>query len=185
MRTGDRSGSGPQRGFVYLALLGLLALGGAALASVGTAWSTAAQREREAELRFRGEQIRQAIGRYRASGAQREWPVALADLLEDRRGGEPVHHLRRLWVDPFTGRPDWELIGVPAADGFRGVRSRSSAPRLTDGALVNRHAGTADDAGTAAPPARVSDWVFEHRDATPPTPPIPPAPPAARPGRPA
>lgn len=182
MRTGDRSRRGPRRGFVYLALLGVLALGGAALASVGTAWSTAAQREREAELRFRGEQIRQAIGRYRASGAQREWPTTLADLLEDRRGGEPVHHLRRLWVDPFTGRPDWELIRAQAPEGFRGVRSRSSAPRLTDGALRHRRGGAEPGDSTEGPPARVSDWVFEHRDAAPP---IPPATPPARPGRPA
>lgn len=176
MRTGERLRS--RRGFVYLALLGVIALSGAALASLGTAWSTAAQREREAELRFRGEQIRLAIGRYRASGPQRQWPGALSDLLEDRRSGEPVHHLRRLWTDPFTGRPDWELIGGPPPQGFRGVRSRSTASRLTDGALRERRLGM--QGVEAAPPPRVSDWVFEHQDPVPSTP-APPAP--ARRGR--
>lgn len=180
MRTGERSrpGWGPGRGFVYLALLGVIALGGAALASLGTAWTTASQREREAELRFRGEQIRMAIGRYRDSQMPRQWPVAMADLLEDRRSGSPVHHLRRLWTDPFTGQPDWELIGGPTPEGFRGVRSRSMAPRLTDGALKDRQPGPPGADPAAVP--RVSDWIFEHRDPVP-SPPAPSVP--ARRGR--
>lgn len=180
MQTGDLARTAPRRGFVFLALLGALALGAAALSSAGTAWSTAAQREREAELRFRGEQIRTAIGRYRAGGPERAWPRALADLVEDRRGGEPVHHLRRLWADPFTGRPDWELIGAAASPsgGFVGVRSRSSAARLTDGALKNRRLLSEDQA--SQPVARVSDWTFEYRDPVPVAPAPAPAAPARR-----
>lgn len=198
MQTGDAQRRAPRpapcRGFVYLALLGVLMLGGAGLATLGTAWSTAAQRERETELRFRGEQIRLAIARYRASGPVQAWPTSLADLAEDRRSGEPMHHLRQVWADPMTGRPDWELIEAPNPPGFAGVRSRSSAPRLTDGGLRHRRLQPDRDAPEAAP-ARVSDWVFVHRDAVAPAPapsstpssptppPVRPAPP--RPGRPA
>ncbi len=143
------------RGFTFLALLAVLALLGASLATLGTAWTTATQREKERELRFRGAQIRQAVGRYVLAQSPPRWPPTLEDLLEDRRGEQVRHHLRRLWTDPFTGRADWVLIDAAAAkDGgapptVAGVRSRSNARRLA----------VADAAGDAEDP-RVSDWQF-------------------------
>jgi hypothetical protein len=131
------------------------------------------QREREAELRFRGEQIRDAIGRYHSARQPAAWPSTLDDLLEDSRGGfegGPRHHLRRLWTDPFTGRPDWELLPAPPPQGgFVGVRSRSEARRLSlQGAA-------------AAPDPRVSDWRFVHVARTGPTAPKPASRPIALP----
>lgn len=154
MRTGSAA-----RGFTYLGLLALLAIGGAALAALGRTWSTVAQREREGELRFRGEQIRDAIGRYRRAGDPPAWPQTFEQLLEDRRGPEPRHHLRRLWPDPFTGRPDWVLLpaSAPAGvepTGFAGVRSRSDAARLAGGSVKGQ-----------GPAPKVSDWSFEYVDA--------------------
>lgn len=112
MRTGraERAGS---RGFTYLWLLFVVALGGVALAALGQRQQTVQQREREAELRFRGEAIAKAIGSYmRASpgGANSGLPQRLEDLLEDKRSGKVQRHLRRLYADPFTGRADWLLI---------------------------------------------------------------------------
>jgi type II secretory pathway pseudopilin PulG len=54
----------PPRGFTYLVLLFGLAVGGAALAALGTHWQQAAQRERETELVFRGLQLRDALQRF-------------------------------------------------------------------------------------------------------------------------
>jgi type II secretory pathway pseudopilin PulG len=159
MRTGER-------GWAYLGLLMLLALLGTALAEAGVVWRTLAQREREAELRFRGEQIREAIGRYRAATAQREWPPSLEALLEDRRGGAVRHHLRRLWADPFTGAADWVLLPPSATGqarearetrGIAGVQSRAAVPRLTDAATP-----------AAGSEPRVSDWRFVHTAAAQP-----------------
>ncbi len=145
------------RGFVYLGLLMLLALLGAALGQAGQVWHTQAQREREAELRFRGEQIRAAIVRYREATRERAWPPSLEALLEDRRDGRVRHHLRRLWTDPYTGAADWVLLPAPvagranaASPGIVGVRSRSAADRRSD-------PGTPP---IGARPA-VSDWRFE------------------------
>lgn len=162
MRSGSASRQA-SRGLTWWGLLMVLALSGAALAALGRSWSLQVQREREAELRFRGEQIRDAIGRYRDARQPAAWPTRLEDLLQDGRGGfegGPRHHLRRLWTDPFTGRPDWELLPAPPPQGgFVGVRSRSEARRLS----LQGAAASADP--------RVSDWRFVHVARTPTTPP--------------
>jgi type II secretory pathway pseudopilin PulG len=136
MPTGERAARGrPQprvdQGFTYLLLLFSVALMGAALATLGTQWQQAAQREREAELLFRGLQIRDALQRFNAltpAGA-RPLPLALDELLIDRRALVPHFHLRRLYADPFSGRADWALLR-DAAGGIVGVHSRSQRPAL-------------------------------------------------------
>lgn len=140
-----------QRGFSYLAVLFLAALTAAGLASLGQAWSTAAQRERERELQFRGEAIAEAITRYQKAAvtAQPELPRSLDDLLEDRRGPVVRHHLRQRYVDPFTGAADWELVARDAdPTRFGAVRSRSShvllRERAPDGTVLRK----------------ASDWLF-------------------------
>ncbi len=163
------SGLRSTRGFTYLGLLFLVAAGAAALATLGPRWGTAVQRDKEQELIFRGHQIARAITAYRAApgtDGKPQWPRQLEELVEDRRGIKPRHHLRRLYTDPFTGQPDWVLL--TAADGsLRGVRSRSEVPAfITDGI----------DAAAPDRPLRVSDRRFM---ATAPTPGPAPAKPAA------
>jgi type II secretory pathway pseudopilin PulG len=120
------------RGFSYLGLLFFIALTAAALAALGQRWSMAAQRERERELLFRGQAIVRAIESYAAATPGRPaYPQRLEDLVEDRRGLLPRHHLRQLYADPFTGQTDWVLIPAPSpATGILGVQSRSERPLL-------------------------------------------------------
>jgi len=124
------------QGFSYLGLLFFVAITAAALAALGQAWSTAAQRERERELAFRGGEIARAIESYAKAVPPQSglnYPTRWEDLLEDRRGAKTRHHLRRLYADPFTGKADWVLIpATPSpvnvaspALGFIGVHSRS------------------------------------------------------------
>lgn len=70
------------------------------------------QREKEAWLLFVGGEYRQALERYARAGvgAPGQGPRELTDLLEDRRGTKPLHHLRRLYADPMSGRVDWVLL---------------------------------------------------------------------------
>jgi len=141
------------RGFTYLGLLFLVAAGAATLATLGPRWGTAVQRDKEQELIFRGHQIAHAIAAYRAApgtDGKPQWPRQLEELVEDRRGIKPRHHLRRLYTDPFTGQPDWVLLTAP--DGsLRGVRSRSDVPAfITDGI----------EAAASDRPLRVSDRRF-------------------------
>lgn len=120
-----------QRGFTYLWLLFVLAAGAAGLAGLGQRASTAVQRDREAELLFRGQEIARAIAAYRTAtpGAAKVLPASWQDLLDDRRGPRSLHHLRRLYLDPFTGQPDWVLI--TAKDGrISGVHSRARVVAL-------------------------------------------------------
>lgn len=118
-----------QHGFTYLGLLFAVALTSAALAQIGQHWSGAMQRERERELIFRGQQIAAAIASYHAAPAVAEpaWPRGLGELLEDRRAAVPLHHLRRAFIDPVTGKADWVPI-LDDAGGWHGVHSRSDAP---------------------------------------------------------
>lgn len=127
MRTGDTSAR-PERGFTYLLLLLAIAIGSAGLAALGTQWRTTMQRERETELIFRGREIAAAIAAYRnAMPGLQQWPRSFDDLLDDRRGPTLRRHLRRLYVDPFTGKFDW--VPTPTDDGgFRGVHSRADLP---------------------------------------------------------
>lgn len=120
-----------QRGFTYLWLLLILAFGSAGLAALGQRTSVAVQRDREAELIFRGQAIARAISAYRAAtpGDAKTLPASLQDLLDDRRNPNPAHHLRRLYADPFTGKADWMLVATE--DGrIKGVRSRSQVAAL-------------------------------------------------------
>ena len=150
MRTGKQRGARSlARGFTYLGLLALLAIQGAALAALGRHVSTAVQRDKEAELRFRGQQIRVAINSYLQAKQPAQYPARLDDLLVDERLQPPRHHLRQVYNDPFTGKPDWEELRDATGTGLLGVRSRSDHPRLaTDGAEI------------AGEGPRVSDWQF-------------------------
>ncbi|MFT7722137.1 MAG: type II secretion system protein [Roseateles sp.] len=138
-----------ERGFSYLAVLFLVALTAAGLAALGQAWSTAAQRERERELAFRGGEIARAISAYLRAAPPGQLPASLDDLLEDRRGPSPRHHLRRRYADPFTGEPDWVLLPDAAQPGrFGAVHSRSTQPLLR---------AAAPD---GSPLRSAQDWVF-------------------------
>lgn len=152
MPTGDRS-----RGFTYLGLLFALALGGVALAALGQRWQLAAQREHEAELLFRGSEIRVALERFAAAtpAGMPQQPQTLQELLRDNRQPTPRHWLRRLYADPFSGRSDWRLLRN-AQGGITGVASSAQRPALRRHDLPDG-VGVAADAAT---PVRVGDWEF-------------------------
>lgn len=115
-----------QRGFTYLYALLLVAVSGAALAAFAEASSHAREREKLAELRWVGGQFRQAIGLYyeRSPGAVKRFPERLEDLLEDKRFLTTPRYLRQMYMDPLTGRADWETVSAPGG-GIMGVRSRA------------------------------------------------------------
>jgi type II secretory pathway pseudopilin PulG len=141
-----------QRGFTFLWLIFVLAVVAAGLAAIAQPIHLAVQREREAELMFRGGEMSRALGSYRAASpaSAAAAPATLEELLDDRRGPRPQRHLRRLYADPFTGKPDWVL--VQNDDGrITGVHSRADVIALRSVDLPTPLDG---------PPPRVSARLF-------------------------
>jgi type II secretory pathway pseudopilin PulG len=134
-------------------VLFLVAAMGAGLAAIGTWWSTVAQRDREEELLFTGEQFRGAIRSYYDSAPDgvKVFPRTLQDLVEDNRGVKPLRHLRQVFRDPMTGTRDWGVIR--AGDRITGVHS------LHAGAPIRR-AGFTQLQEDFASANSYRDWKF-------------------------
>ncbi len=112
------------RGFTYLGVLLAVAVLGIGLTAASQVWVTMARRERMVQLRWVVEQYAQAIESYHdaSPGSAKTYPGSLADLLEDKRYVTLRRHLRRVYVNPLTGKGDWELLGAPGG-GIGGVRA--------------------------------------------------------------
>ena len=138
MRASRRS---HQAGFSYLVLLFAVAIMGAGMAGTGIVWHTAQQRERETELLFIGNEIRDALASYyvRTPGNLRRYPGSLEELVKDPRFPTTVRHLRKVYRDPITGSTEWGLIPAPGG-GILGVYSKSEARplKLADFDFPNR-----------------------------------------------
>ncbi len=124
------TGKSAQSGFTLLYVLMLLVLIGMGLAAAGTLWKTDAQRDREADLLFAGDQYRQAIrSYYELDVASPRLPQSIDELLTDNRRLPPVRHLRRAYRDPFTGNA-FSLLRTPDTQGIIGVHSASTQAPL-------------------------------------------------------
>jgi type II secretory pathway pseudopilin PulG len=141
-------------GVTYLWVLLMIAVVGAGAAAAAQVWVIHAQREREAELLFVGEEIRRAIGAYFEStpGGARQYPRSLENLLRDRRYPVVRRYLRRVYRDPMIGAPDWVIVRAPDG-GIAGVHSRSREPTLKKSGFRPEHAAF-ENAATHA------DWKF-------------------------
>lgn len=124
-----------EAGFTYLWVLLLVAFLGIGLTVAVQIATTASQRDKEKELLFIGRQFRTAIARYyetQLPGGRREYPANLEDLLLDKRVPGIRRHLRKVFVDPMTGKAEWGFVRV--AGRIVGVRSLSeTVPIKQDG----------------------------------------------------
>jgi type II secretory pathway pseudopilin PulG len=142
-----------ERGFTYLGLMIVVAIMGAGLAAYGQIASHAGQREKEAELLFRGDQYRAAIASYYKK--EQRYPKALAELVEDKRYPMPVRHLRRVYPDPMTGQADWGLVEAPGGAGVMGVYSKAGTAPIKTANFPAAYQAFADA-------STYSDWKFMH-----------------------
>ncbi len=136
-------------GLVMLTLLIALMLASIALLAGMDVWALQRQRQQEEALLFVGNQYRQAIERYYLAG--RSLPMSIDDLIDDKRFPAPLHHLRRAYPDPITGRNDWELLRD--GTGIYGIRSKSDGVPIQRANFPGRYAFFAN-AQTYA------DWQF-------------------------
>jgi type II secretory pathway pseudopilin PulG len=174
-----------ERGFTYLGVLLLVALMGAVLAGTATVWRTMSQRDKERELLFVGHEFRKAIGLYyeRTPGGAKQFPKTLEDLLLDKRQLNVARYLRRLYVDPMTGKKEWGLV-KGAGGTIMGVYSLSADLPIKSG---NFDEADKDFEGTG----NYAEWKFVYvpgqagsTSAPPQGAPPPGTPPVAAPGAP-
>jgi hypothetical protein len=116
-----------------------------------------------------GRQFKAAIASYHESkllAGRKEFPATLDDLLLDSRGPGVNRHLRKVFVDPMTGKAEWGLVRV--AGRIVGVHS------LSDKRPIKQDGFDVDEAGFRHK-RMVSEWVFSYtgrpQDAGKPTPP--------------
>jgi len=130
-----------EKGFTYLWVMFTVAITGVLLAGAGQLWRTEAQREKEKELMFIGEQFRLAIGSYYESspGLPKRYPPTLEKLLLDDRFPTVKRHLRKIFLDPMTGVREWGLIMQPGI-GITGVHSLSAQAPIKRANFHERYA---------------------------------------------
>lgn len=143
-------------GFAYLWTLMLVASMGVALSIAGDVYATAARREKERQLLFAGHEMRNAIGRYynvNGENGQHQYPLTLNDLLKDPRFPNPTRHLRRLYPDPTSGKPEWGLIMLQGR--IVGVHSLSPQQPVKQDNFDDNDAGLRQK-------AHYADWRFTY-----------------------
>ncbi len=99
------------KGFTLAALMVAIGVMTVMLAVATTIWSRVAQREREEELIFRGNQYVIAIGRFYRK--YQRLPLTLEELSETKC-------IRKLYPDPMTTDGQWNLIYFSPADMSKG-----------------------------------------------------------------
>lgn len=142
-------------GFTYLGviiLVAIIALVGATLLKVDAMAQRAA---REEELLEIGAQFSQALASYAAATppGQPQQPATLAELLKDPRFPNTRRHLRKIFVDPMTGKAEWGMMYLGDKTGVVAVYSLSDAAPLKIANFDTRFPNFANK-------AKISDWRF-------------------------
>lgn len=145
----------PARGFTYLSLIVLLMIMGlvaAAALKMGTLMQRAAAEE---ELLDIGAQFSEALRSYAAATpeGQMKQPRTLQDLLKDPRFPNPRRHLRKIFVDPVTGKAEWGIVWLGDKVGVLGVYSLSNRRPLKVANFDIRFQNLENK-------ERISDWKF-------------------------
>ena len=159
-----------ERGYAMAALLVALSVMGIMLGAALPAWRTMAQREREAELVFRGEQYVHAIELFsRRTGG---FPTSLTALRDGR-------FIRKLYKDPITDT-DFQPVylgqvgvgGAPVVPGQPQQPGRGPAPLGVQGGQQQSSTGAGASQLTSAAP----QTPFSTGRGQPPTSPFGPTP---------
>ena len=149
-------GARRQAGFTYLGLIifvAIIGLVGAATLKIGALLQRAAAEE---ELLDIGAAFSAALDSYAAAtppGASPH-PPSLAELLKDPRSPAVRRHLRKVYVDPLTGKAEWGVVFLGGGEtGVIAIHSLSDAKPLKVGNFDSRFKGL-DNKDT------ISEWRF-------------------------
>lgn len=116
-------------GFAYLSLVILVAIIGIVAVTALQIGSALQRRAAEEELLEIGAEFRNALISYANAtpAGQKRTPASLQDLLKDPRYPNVRRHLRKLYIDPITGKDAWGIVELSEGSGIIGVHSLSDA----------------------------------------------------------
>lgn len=122
-------------GFTYLGLLIMLAVIALTTTTALQVGRIQQRRAAEDDLLAIGTEFRNALISYANATppGQKRFPASLQDLLKDPRYPNIRRHLRKLYVDPITGKPAWGIVTAPDGSGIIGVYSLSNATPIKIG----------------------------------------------------
>ncbi len=187
-----RSGRSRQAGFTYLGLIVFVFIIGMVGAATLKVEALLRRAQLEQELLETGAQFSAALNSYAAATprGQPRAPLSLDDLLRDKRFPNPRRHLRKVFIDPVTGKPEWGLVRAGEAGPILGVHSLSQAAPLKQANFDMRFAGFENRehlaqwrfmAQETGAPALVPPNVPARPETPPATPPPPQQPPTPDP----
>jgi type II secretory pathway pseudopilin PulG len=158
-------------GFTFLAVMFSIVLIGLSLTGAVQQWKTIMKREREAELLFRGDQIRKAIAAYQQTPGISNYPQKLEHLVKVPNISATKRFLRKVYKDPITS-DEWAYVKI--GDRIKGVYSKSEEEPL-------KQANFPEEYKFFEGKTKYSEWVFEFTPQQQVQPPQQPSQPSASP----
>ncbi|HEX8603346.1 MAG TPA: type II secretion system protein [Pseudoduganella sp.] len=152
-----RNGERPRAagGFTYIGLIilvAIIALVGATTVRLGV---TLQRAQAERDLLHIGEEFSNALKSYAAAtpAGQPPQPPSLKELLKDPRFPGVRRHLRKIFVDPMTGKAQWGILYLAGDKGVLGIYSLSTAKPVKVGNFPSRFQAFSGK-------EKISQWVF-------------------------
>lgn len=145
-----------QDGFTYLGLVifvAIIGMVGAATLKIGSLLQRAAAEEELLEI---GAAFSAALQSYAAAtprGTPPQPPPTLQELLKDPRFPGVRRHLRKIFVDPMTGKAEWGIVYLGDQKGVVAIYSLSTAKPLKIANFDSRFQNFENK-------EKISDWKF-------------------------
>lgn len=142
-------------GFTYISLIIVVAIIGMVAASAIKLGSVLQRSRAEQELLDIGAAFSDALKSYADATPQGlpPQPPSLKELLKDPRFPGTRRHLRKIFVDPMTGKAEWGIVYLGEKVGVVAVYSLSAARPVKIGNFPLRYSGFEGK-------SRISDWKF-------------------------
>ncbi|WP_229262936.1 type II secretion system protein [Duganella radicis] len=143
------------RGFTYLSLIIVVAIIALVAASAVKLGSVLQRSRAEQELLDIGAAFSDALKSYADATPQGmpTQPPSLKELLKDPRFPGTRRHLRKIFVDPMTGKAEWGIVYRGDKIGVLAVYSLSDAKPVKIGNFPARYSGFEGK-------SHISDWKF-------------------------
>lgn len=143
------------RGFTYLSLIIVVAIIGMVAASAIKLGSVLQRSRAEHQLLDIGAAFSDALKSYADATPQGmpPQPPSLKELLKDPRFPGTRRHLRKIFVDPMTGKAEWGIVYLGEKSGVMAVYSLSEARPVKIANFPLRYSGFEGK-------SRISDWKF-------------------------